>query len=90
VFYHKLGTSAAADDQLVYEAGAENAKWLLSCQSTDDYETLLVSVLSICVYYSVIHESSCAVGTAVVQKQYSMMECSAISRIGDCADTAAR
>jgi hypothetical protein len=44
VFYHKLGTSASADDQLVYEAGAENAKWLLSCQSTDDYETLLVSV----------------------------------------------
>jgi Prolyl oligopeptidase, N-terminal beta-propeller domain len=54
VFYHKLGTSAAADDQLVYEAGAENAKWLLSCQSTDDYETLLVCVLAGIYLYAIV------------------------------------
>eukprot|EP00611_Tribonema_gayanum_P022226 TRINITY_DN441_c1_g1_i5.p1 TRINITY_DN441_c1_g1~~TRINITY_DN441_c1_g1_i5.p1 ORF type:complete len:263 (-),score=46.53 TRINITY_DN441_c1_g1_i5:714-1502(-) len=41
VFYHRLGTDAA-EDQLVYEAGAENNKWLLSCESSDDFQTLLV------------------------------------------------
>ncbi|KAG5176056.1 prolyl endopeptidase [Tribonema minus] len=47
VFYHRLGTDAA-EDQLVYEAGAENNKWLLSCESSDDYQTLLINIHDSC------------------------------------------
>ena len=41
VFFHRLGTEAK-DDLLVYSAGLENDKWLLSCYTSDDYETLMV------------------------------------------------
>lgn len=45
MYYHRLGTDVA-EDQLVYDAGAANAKWLLSCEATDDHDTLLVGFTS--------------------------------------------